>query len=269
MERSKRHDFVNIYSYGVNTKVIYLNVEGRRAGQERERQGEAVPTADRAEGRAESNISRARARVQELALCNEWEWFVTFTLDPQKYDRYNLEKFRKDLTQWIRNRRRLTGCDVRYLLIPERHKDGAWHLHGLLSGLSDSDLRPFGRDEHLPYAILRELDRGNQIYELPAVSKRFGWTTVSPVRDAQRCANYVAKYIRKDIEATADSMEAGDHLFYASRGLQGRVKIYSGPVANADKIPWGFENEYCKILWVTADGLNQIELDPTFRRGKR
>ena len=48
------------------------------------------------EKKLENNLIRARNTVYELALCNEWDWFLTITLDPEKYDRENLPKFRTD-----------------------------------------------------------------------------------------------------------------------------------------------------------------------------
>ena len=59
--------------------------------------------------------------IYELAACNPWDWFVTFTLDKNKYDRTNLPKFQKDLSQFIRDFRKKTGAQVKYMLIPEQH----------------------------------------------------------------------------------------------------------------------------------------------------
>ena len=36
------------------------------------------------------SISRTRRNIRELALCNNFEYFATFTLDPNKCDRYSL-----------------------------------------------------------------------------------------------------------------------------------------------------------------------------------
>lgn len=38
---------------------------------------------------------------------------------------------------------------MQYLLIPEHHEDGAWHVHGLLSGLPGGVLRGVELDEEL------------------------------------------------------------------------------------------------------------------------
>lgn len=73
------------------------------------------------------NYSRARNMVLQYALCNHWDWFFTGTLDKEKYNRHDLDRFSKDLTQFIRDKRKVYGTQVQYLLIPEHHADGAWH----------------------------------------------------------------------------------------------------------------------------------------------
>lgn len=45
--------------------------------------------------KSENNISRAKSRVFELALCNEWDIFLTFTLDPKSMIVTILRSFRK------------------------------------------------------------------------------------------------------------------------------------------------------------------------------
>ena len=37
-----------------------------------------------------SSLSRTRRRVYELATCNDWDWFGTFTVDAASYDRSDL-----------------------------------------------------------------------------------------------------------------------------------------------------------------------------------
>lgn len=84
----------------------------------------------------------AKARVNELALCNEFEYFCTFTQSDELRDRFDLKAFRKDFAMFVRNENRRREKKIKYLLVPERHKDGAWHMHGLLMGLTSDDLYP-------------------------------------------------------------------------------------------------------------------------------
>ena len=37
-----------------------------------------------------NNISRAKSKVFEYAYCNHWDYFITLTISPDKYDRYDL-----------------------------------------------------------------------------------------------------------------------------------------------------------------------------------
>lgn len=68
----------------------------------------------------------------------------TGTLDPQKYDRTNLDKFHKDLTQWLRDYGKQHKVKIKFLLVPEQHSDGiSWHIHGFLHGLPEEHLKQF------------------------------------------------------------------------------------------------------------------------------
>ena len=249
-------DFVRIKSYGDRYKIVYFSRLVRMPeGVDPVPSGPREAAGD-AGGRLANNLSRAKARVQELALCNQWDWFATFTLDGAKYQRDDLDRYRADLAQWLRNQRRLHGGDVRYLIIPEQHKDGAWHMHGLLSGMPAERLRPFDRSEVLPYAILAELDKGNQVYDWPGYRRKFGWVTLTRVRDKNRVASYITKYVTKSL--TADTgVAAGKHLYYASRGLAGAEMIWEG-VMNAAAVDWDWVGDYCKVKWVDADGLKEV-----------
>ena len=73
----------------------------------------------------ERSMRRARAKLRRLALANQFEYFVTLTLDPEKIDRYDGEAIVKVLGRWADNMVRRHG--LRYILVPERHKDGAFH----------------------------------------------------------------------------------------------------------------------------------------------
>lgn len=95
------------------------------------------------ETKLDNNLSRARSMVLQYALCNLWEWFFTGTLDKRKYDRFNLDKYMMDLSQWVRDMRKKYKAKFQVLLVPERHGDGAWHIHGLVHGLPPSVLIPF------------------------------------------------------------------------------------------------------------------------------
>ena len=80
----------------------------------------------------ERSMRRARAKLRRLALANGFEYFVTLTLDPAKIDRYDGAAVTKALSRWCDNMVRRHG--LRYILVPERHLDGAFHFHGFMAG---------------------------------------------------------------------------------------------------------------------------------------
>ena len=50
-----------------------------------------------------NNVARAKTKINELALCNPWSWFVTLTIDKDKYDRYDLKTYYKHFSQFLNN----------------------------------------------------------------------------------------------------------------------------------------------------------------------
>lgn len=193
------------------------------------------------DGKLQNSLSRSKRIVLELALCNEWEYFVTLTFDAEKMNRYRLEDICKRLGKWVNNYNSRKGAKIKYLLIPEQHKDGAWHLHGLLMGLPISHLRPFSLDERIPNRIKELLRAGRQIYDWPAYRQSFGYVTVEAIRDPLRCAAYITKYITKDLLRSAVSLNA--HVYYSSHGLKRAELLRLGPVVKELEAP-DFENEY-------------------------
>ena len=170
------------------------------------------------EDKLANNISRAKAKIFEYAMCNEFDYFVNLTLSKEKYDRYNLKLFIKDLAQFIRNYRTKHKANIQYLFIPERHKDGAWHMHGFIKGIPPDLLRLFTADEMLPEYILEKIRNNQIVCDWPEYSKKFGFTVIEPILSKERCAKYMTKYISKSMSNTID--ELGAHLYYASKGLK-------------------------------------------------
>ena len=175
------------------------------------------------EKKLDCNISRARSKIFEYALCNEWDWFSTFTLDPKKYDRYDLKKFRTDISQFIRNYNRKNNTEVKYLLIPETHKDGAWHMHGFLIGLPVEQLRLFTLKEKIPKYIRTKLQAGQAVYDWVSYRDKFGFIDLEPIQNHEACAKYVTKYVSKSL--AVDIAEVGAHLYYCSKGLRTASEI--------------------------------------------
>lgn len=254
-----------VKQYGERYKLVAHRCRTRTPGFEADDEEGArgrAPPGEQAE-RSAASISRTRAAVRELALCNPWDYFSTWTVsDDRGFDRYDLAPWYKDFSQWIRNQRRLTGAPLRYLVVPEQHKDGAWHLHGLWHGMPMDKLQRLTPQDSLPYRLLNKLKDGRPLYNWPAYQEKYGWCTLEPIRDKGRCATYIAKYITKAFSGAgapdgadkegaffAASLPAGAKLYYASRGLERAKEIWRGTVYTPPGYKWDFENEYVLISW--------------------
>lgn len=192
-----------------------------------------------------NNISRARNKVREYVLCNDFAYFCTFTIDATKYDRYGLKEYHKAFAHWIRDYNRKHGLCVQYVLIPEQHKDGAWHEHGFIMGLLAEHLTAFTLAEKLPKYIRQKLQKGEPIFNWLPYANKFGFVDIEPIHSRECAASYVTKYITKELEHSVT--EIGAHLFYASQGLQKAVELKRGTMVY-EPTP-DYENEFCKVNW--------------------
>lgn len=164
----------------------------------------------------EVSYKRTKGKVYQYARSNDWDWFVTLTFSPDKVDRYDYDVCIKKLKPWLDNLRRSSPF-LSYLVVPERHKDGAWHFHGLFSGVDDKvivwtgkwvikRLRASGRRS-------RFVRSDEKIYKFG--SYKLGWMTATRVRQKDRVMSYITKYITKDLCAAS----VGRKRYWCSRNL--------------------------------------------------
>lgn len=79
----------------------------------------------------DDNMRRAKGKIFDIALSNEWSYMVTLTLDKDKIDRYDSKAVIKPFSKWLNNMVSRKG--LKYLIVPELHEDGAIHFHGLIN----------------------------------------------------------------------------------------------------------------------------------------
>ena len=134
------------------------------------------------------SMRRARGKLRRLALANEFRWFVTLTLDPQKVDSHNGKAVVQKLNSWCSNMVQRNG--LKYILVPERHKKGGIHFHGFFN-------------DCLEVVDSGHTDKqGHKIYNLPQWSLGFT-TAIELYDDYQKAVGYVCKYIGKEGEKPA------------------------------------------------------------------
>ena len=178
------------------------------------------------------SLSRTKRNIRELALCNDFEYFATFTVNSEKCDRYVLndvqDKLKKILHKIKRNNK-----DFAFLIITEKHKDGAFHFHGLIKGISDLYVNNNG--------YLSSMIFDNEL----------GFNSFSKIKDYTKCCNYITKYITKDCIKNSHNQ-----IYISSRGLK---KATKEEFTNIDFIPT-FTNDFVEIKDFTVDSLSKDEL---------
>lgn len=154
------------------------------------------------------STNRTIKAIYDIARSNVWDWFVTFTFSPEKVNRYSYADCSAKMSNWLK--RMGKQCpELKYLIVPEMHDDGAWHFHGLFSNCVGMDFVFSGHyDEH-----------GRSVYNVGKY--RFGWTTATIVSDNHCVTSYLCKYVTKDLCA----MTMGKKRYWSSRNVD-RPEIY-------------------------------------------
>lgn len=203
-----------------------------------------------------NNLTRAKNKIFELAICNPWEYFVTLTINKNKHNRYDLSAFYDKFTHFIRNNYNRKGYKIDYLFVPEKHKDGAWHLHGFIKGLPYNALSKFNLSQRLPKYIRDKLENGDVIYNWVAYQDKFGFCDVEPIKSHEKASYYVTKYITKDLQHNVSKL--GGKLYYPSRGLK-RAEVVAKGDYNGNLV-FDYENDFCKCntLAFSEELLNYI-----------
>lgn len=214
--------FASVKRYGPDTyKLIYSKcAKSKKIGANKRKGGtEKMPQA----------ISRARSKVYEYACCNEWQYFITLTVNGEKLDRSDLKSYHKELTCFLKNKNRRRSTPIRYVLVPELHKDKKnWHMHGLVMGLTSQDL----------------CTNINGYLTWPDYNERFGFCSLSPIKSHQAVSKYILKYIGKGFQ----ERRVGEHLYYCSRGLKTAEHMGTGYLLKEPE--WDYENKYVAVKWL-------------------
>ena len=167
------------------------------------------------EERERENIDRSTRRsrktVKNHVKNNPHTHFVNLTYDFNKYGT-NEKRFNR-MKNWLKDMRKKHG-KFDYCFVPEHHTEdiskGLIHWHGVMNLEKFELIR--ATDPNTGKEIF---DRyGNEVYNLKDWLTT-GHTHVTPLRDKKKAANYLTKYITKDIESVVGK---GQKKYWSSRG---------------------------------------------------
>lgn len=170
------------------------------------------------------SLKRSRDKAFDIALCNDFKYFITFTLDEKKISRYDTTEISRKLKNWLDNKVRRNN--FKYIIFPEYHKkenengQQAIHFHGLCNGdltLTDSN---------------HYTKKMQKIYNCDDWC--FGYSTVIGFTGSKlKIVHYVMKYITKENHKIFGK-------FYYSGG-KGLVRDYPASYSNEDFLSFAGE----------------------------
>lgn len=224
-----------------NLKVTYLNdyvkitsvkVKGVAA------KFQARFYADKIE-KSKCNITRAKNTITDLALANDFQYFFTLTFNTS-YDRFNLDELRRQWKMRLRLIREIYHIELKYLIVPEQHKNGAWHFHGFFTKEIE---KSFKLNEN-GYVCIRELEK-------------LGFHNIQKIEKRERVASYVTKYVSKNL---ANGIKGFQHSYFSSiglsKGISGEDIIYNNETFNNKFFDYG--NDFCYRKIMTLQDFKKI-----------
>lgn len=196
----KNSDIVRIISYNYDSSKL---VKLTRSGYHK--------TIVKNDASRLGGLYRAKRRVKGYAENNNWDYMVTFTFDMKKlkFESTELQKSAKTFMLYIKNY--LKKYEWTYLLVPELHKSGRLHLHGLVK-TSDKNVK------YLKY----DKEKQCNIYRHKLIFNRFGanrWVKISRFTD--NITRYITEYMVKELSFT-DLVR----YYFVSKGISFENVVY-------------------------------------------
>lgn len=216
-QKAKRR---KIDRYSVNTSEVSRDLRdiGWDAPQER-----PIPNPENIQRAAR----RAVTKIRDYALCTDFKWFVTLTLDKTKIDRYDIGAVTKKLHSFLDNLVRREG--LKYILVPEHHKDGAVHFHGFVNdvpGMVDSGTwsvpgspkprRPRSVAQRAAWAQAGNAAGYHRVFNWSRWSLGFS-TAIEIYGERKAAIAYVCKYVSKQIRDCGGKI--GGRWYYSGGDL--------------------------------------------------
>lgn len=231
----QNYGYVKVKRYNENNfKIIQFKHPVRKSGFEEDKKDKKSLIApcdyENEEESLRVSLSRTKKTIFEYALCNEFDYFVTLTFDRNKYDSTDIVELKRIVGQWLNNYKKRKNPNLKYLLIPELHKDKEhFHFHGLISGIED-------------VTEFKESYKGVMRYNWTSWHKKFGFTSLERVKSQERVSRYITKYITKDL-----LVAFGKQRYLVSKGLKKPETYFELTNYTEDLFLFDYENDFVRI----------------------
>lgn len=226
--------------------------EPDRAEREPDELEELIEKCEIAAEDHQDNINRAirRAKIHafDTILCNQdLDTFATFTYRPEDaLDKASYEACYDILKPWLSNRVQRNG--LKYVIVPERHKSGDIHFHGIMNQGALKMIE--ARSPHTGRKLVRN---GMPIYNITDWTA--GFTTAQIIAsgddDRTKVAKYIFKYMGKQYESGAGDVKIGGrYALIGGKNMQKPLYIYGNSV---EELVGSESATYTKVLNITKD----------------
>ncbi len=161
-----------------------------------------------------SSMNRTIQKIYEISRANLWDYFLTLTFDRTKIDSSDYNLLCDKVSKWLNNLRSRYAPDLKYLIVPELHKDGIhYHFHGLLANIGNITLKDSGIKKN-----------GHIIYNM--ANWKYGFSTVSKVLESNKVSSYITKYITKELCAVSKNKRR----YWTSKNCEtAKISVYNLP----------------------------------------
>lgn len=166
----------------------------------------------REERSLKNSFNRTKQEIYRISRQCNWEYFITLTFSSEVVDRYDYDICMRKANKWFNNQKNRYAENLQYMFVPEQHKDGAWHIHGLIAQVGAIKFVDSGKKW------------GNKcVYNLGGWKN--GFSTSVPItqtmEDIQKVSTYITKYITKDL----CSVTKGKKRYYRSQNIPKPIVI--------------------------------------------
>lgn len=198
----KNNDVDTFYAYNLTIKKYKDNfVKCKKnsfatiKGFYRDNQHTGTLSDEELEEKSRKYLKQVRSNIIDLALNNKekFEYFITLTFDMK--ENYSHDRVVDLLIKWINNQKH-QNRGMSYILVPEFHKSGRLHFHGLIGNVPKWELIECRYAGGKMKGRLKKVN-GLQIYQLKQY--KLGYVEISKIQDPERVSNYISKYATKEL----------------------------------------------------------------------
>lgn len=183
--------------------------------KQEQRTEETDRTKRQIEHSIKSSVNRTINQIYMISRANKWEYFVTLTINPKKLDNTDFNLISEKLNIWTNNLKKRYAPELKYIIVPELHKDKSkWHFHGLFANIGKMPLTFSGKVcvGRFVYDYVKK-PFATKIYNIPLW--KYGFSTATAIRDSSKASSYITKYITKDLSHILQNQ----HRYLASQNV--------------------------------------------------